>query len=221
MRRNNLRIAFLTAAIALGTAAQSTPGFSATPQRLVYEVHHSRYGAIGTYTNAVEKTGDATTVTTEAHIRVSLLGIVFYRQDASRQERWAGDRLVAFRGVTTVNGRAIEMTGEAEGDMFVMMSPEGDIVAPASVRLANPWSPSVLRGDTILTPDRGRMENVQVKNGEDADVMLNGRTVRAKRYEIDRLDGNKRYDIWLDARGTPVKFSVYNPNGTITFTLEA
>jgi hypothetical protein len=219
MLRRPLAFRLIFAMAAIGLFSTSVPAPAATPQRLVYSVYHSRYGTIGTYSNAVERAGDATTVTTEAHIRVSLLGVVFYRQDVARQERWNGGRLVSFHGVTTVNGRAFEMNGAAEGDMFVMMSPEGAIVAPASVRLANPWSPDVLRGDTILTPDRGRMENVQVKNGEESSVAINGRQVRAKRYEINRLDGQKRYEIWLDDRGTPVMFSTFNPNGTVTFTL--
>ena len=194
---------------------------SAAPaqQKMVYQVHHSRYGDIGTYTNSVEKAGDTTTVTTDAHIQVSLLGIVLYRQEAQRQERWNGNRLVSFHGVTTVNGKAMEMTGAAQGDQFVMMGPEGDIIAPASVKLANPWSPTVLSGKTLLTPDRGRMEDVEVKGGEQAMVAINGKQTRAKRYEIDRLDGQKRYEVWMDDSGTPVKFITYNPNGTVTFTL--
>ena len=197
------------------SAASAAPA----PQRLVYQVHHSRYGSIGTYTNAVEKSGDSTTVNTEAHIQVSLLGIVLYRQDAERREEWNGNRLMSFKGVTTVNGKPVEMMGEAQGDRFVMMSPEGDVVAPATVRIANPWSPDVLRGNTILTPDRGRMENVRVKGGEETSVAVNGKSTRAKRYEIDRLDGSKRYEVWLDDSGTPVMFSMFNPGGTVTFTL--
>jgi hypothetical protein len=211
------RIALSLIAMAL-MAAAATPA-QAAPQRLVYTVQHSRYGNIGTYSNAVEKTGDTTTVMTDAHIQVSILGVVFYRQDASRQERWTGNRLMSFHGVTTVNGKPFEMTGAAEGDRFVMMSPDGDIVTPAGVRIANPWSPEVLRGNTILTPDRGRVENVRVKDGEEASLSINGRSTMAKRYEIDRLDGQKRYEIWMDARGTPVRFMVYNPNGSLTFTL--
>src|ERR1043166_7039962 len=99
--------------------AQSAPA----QQKMVYSVHHSRYGDIGTYSNSVEKAGDMTTVTTDAHIQVSLLGIVLYRQDAQRQERWNGSRLVSFHGVTTVNGKAMEVTGAAQGDQFVMMGP--------------------------------------------------------------------------------------------------
>jgi hypothetical protein len=207
--------------IGMAVLAAASPAHAATPQRLVYTVHHSRYGDIGTYSNAVEKTGDMTTVNTDAHIKVSILGVVLYRQDAARQERWNSGRLVSFHSVTTVNGRPFEMTGAAQGDRFIMMSPDGDIVAPASVRIANPWSPDVLRGDTILTPDRGRMENVQVKGGEDTSIPVNGRTTRVKRYEIDRLDGQKRYEVWLDDHGIPVMFTLYNPNGSVKFTLNA
>jgi hypothetical protein len=128
----------------------SMPAWSAASERLVYRVQHPRYGNIGTYSNAVEKAGNVTIVTTEAHILVSVLGVVLYRQDIARQERWNADRLVAFHGVTTVNGKSIELTGSADGDRFVLMSPDGPIVAPASVRIANPWSAEVLHGDTHL-----------------------------------------------------------------------
>ena len=198
---------------------ESAPALSASPERMVYRVQHARYGNIGTYSNAVEKAGNMTTVTTEAHIEVTILGVVLYRQDIARQERWNADRLVSFHGVTTVNGKPYELTGNADGDRFVVMSPDGPIVAPATVRVANPWSADALRGDTLLTPDRGRIENVQVKGGEETSLALNGRTTRTKHYEIQRIDGTKRYEIWLDDRGTPVQFTTNNPNGVITFTL--
>jgi len=211
--------ALLLSLIAGPLGADSAAFAAPAQQKMVYSVHHSRYGDIGTYTNSVEKSGDMTTVTTDAHIRVSLLGVVLYRQDAERQERWNGSRLVSFHGVTTVNGKPLEMTGSAQGNQFVMMGPEGDVIAPAGVKLANPWSSDVLRGTTLLTPDRGRMEDVEVKVGQEAMVAINGKQMRTKRYEIDRRGGEKRYDVWLDDGGTPVMFTTYNPNGTVTFTL--
>ena len=198
---------------------QSVPAWSAASERMVYRVQHARYGDIGTYSNAVEKSGNATTVTTEAHILVSILGVVLYRQDIARQEHWNADRLMSFHGVTTVNGKTIELTGSADGDRFVLNSPNGPIVAPASVRIANPWSADVLRGDTLLTPDRGRLENVHVKTTEETSLAINGRATRTKHYEINRLDGTKRYEVWLNDQGTPVQFITYNPNGMVTFTL--
>ena len=77
----------------------------------------------------------------------------------------------------------------------------------------------MLHGDTLLTPDRGRIENVQVKTTEETSLAINGRTSPTKHYEINRLDGTKRYEVWLDDRGTPVQFITYNPNGMVTFTL--
>jgi hypothetical protein len=77
----------------------------------------------------------------------------------------------------------------------------------------------VLSGKTLLTPDRGRMEDVEVKAGEETMVDINGKQTRTKRYEIDKVDGQKRYEVWLDDRGTPVMFVTYNNNGTVTFTL--
>ena len=215
MHRRMFLISFLLSPLLV----RSVPALSASPERMVYRVQHSRYGNIGTYSNAVEKAGNVTTVTTEAHILVSVLGVVLYRQEIARQERWNADRLVSFHGVTTVNGKAYELTGSADGDHFVLMSPNGPIVAPASVRIANPWSADVLRGDTLLTPDRGRLENVQVKTTEETSLAINGRATRTKHYEINRLDGTKRYEVWLDDQGTPVQFITYNPNGMVTFTL--
>src|SRR5258706_2728335 len=210
---------FLVSLLLGSTLIRSTPARSASPERMVYRVQHSRYGNIGTYSNAVEKAGNMTTVTTEAHIAVSVLGVVLYRQEIARPERWNADRLVAFHGLTTVNGKSYELTGNADGDRFVLMSPDGPIVAPANVRIANPWSAEVLRGDTLLTPDRGRIENVRVKTTEETSLAINGRATRTKHYEINRLDGTKRYEVWLDDRGVPVQFTTNNPNGMVTFTL--
>src|SRR5438045_9332996 len=110
---------FLVSVLLGPMLVHSAPIRAAAPERMVYRVQHSRYGNIGTYSNAVEKTGNVTTVTTEAHIAVSILGVVLYRQDIARQERWHADRLVSFHGVTTVNGRSSELSGSAEGDRLV------------------------------------------------------------------------------------------------------
>lgn len=218
MHRHFLAFAMLLASLTIGQLADAAPA-PAGAQSLVYRVQHSRYGNIGIYTNQVEKNGNTTTVTTRADIKVSILGVVLYRQEASRQERWAGDRLVSFHGVTTVNGNPYELNGAVDGNSFVLSSPNGQIVAPANVKIANPWSPDVLKGDMILTPDRGRIENVQVKDAGETAVEVSGRQIRAKRYEINRLDGTKRYEVWLDERGTPVRFITFNNNGTVTFIL--
>ena len=59
MHRRMFLISFLLGPALIG----SMPALSASPERLVYRVQHSRYGNIGTYSNAVEKAGNVTTVT--------------------------------------------------------------------------------------------------------------------------------------------------------------
>src|SRR5258706_16431390 len=97
---------FLVSLLLGSTLIRSTPVLSASPERMVYRVQHARYGNIGTYSNAVEKAGNMTTVTTEAHIAVSILGVVLYRQGIARQEPGKAGRRGAFHGATTVNGQA-------------------------------------------------------------------------------------------------------------------
>jgi len=192
---------------------------AASIQKMVYQIQHRTYGRIGTLTNSVDKNGEQTKVTSEGQIRVSILGIVLYRQDFSRLEQWAGDRLMSFHGTTTVNGRMMEVNGAAEGDHFVVSSPNGSATAPATVRLANPWSDSTLKGDTMMTPDRGIIETVKISSAETTSIPIKGRMVRARHYEISRQTGERRYDVWFDDQGTPVKFSVNTGNGLVTFTL--
>jgi len=209
------------AALLVLAAAMAMPAFPAAAalQKLTYQVQHATYGRIGTLTNAIETNGDQTTVKSEGNIRVSILGIVLYRQDFSRVEQWASDRLMSFRGKTTTNGRMTEVSGAAEGDHFMVNSLNGAVTAPAMVRVANPWSASALKGEMMMTPDRGNIENVQVNAAETTSMSIKGKMVKARHYEINRLSGERRYDIWLDEQGTPVKFSVNNRNGVVTFTL--
>ncbi len=203
----------------LGTTTFGTAAPSGEIQRLVYRVRHSTYGNIGTYTNTIAKSGDTTVVKTEGRLRVLILGIVMYRQDLSRTERWSNGRLMAFHGITKVNDRTIEVSGEADGNHFHVMSPNGEIEVPGDVRVANPWSKDVLKGDVVLTPDRGALERVSVSRADNTTVSLGSDSVPTRHFRIDRSDGRRSYEVWLDPEDTPVKFAINNPNGSVTFTL--
>ncbi len=191
----------------------------AAAQKLVYTVHDSRYGSIGTYTNTILHDGNGTSVDTEIRIAVSFLGITVFRQEASRQERWTDGRLVYFHGVTSTNGKSVEVSGAADGGRFVLRTPQGETVAPADVRLANPWSPEILAGKSMLTPDRGRLDDVRIAGGGSAQIDVDGRQVRAKKYEVYLLDGRKKYEVDFDDQGTTVQFTLFNSDSAITFSL--
>lgn len=209
----------LSGAVAIWTIIAAGSPAAASQDRYTYRVDDSVYGEIGTYSNDVEIVGDATTVTTEAHIRVSLLGITLYSQDVSRTERWAGDRLVYFHGVTAENGKPTEVDGQAEADHFVVVSPSGKVIAPATIRSANPWSAGAPGGDTLLMPDTGLIEKVHTSACEETSITIDGTSKRARRCQIETADGQERYEVWTDGSGTPVMFNIQDHVSTVTFTL--
>ncbi len=216
----SVRKAGLLLAVTTGLALSAAPAFAEAYQ-LDYRVTHSKYGDIGTYTNTIDVEGPTTTVTTKLNIQVRVIGITVYRQTAERVEEWQGGRLVYLHGLTTTNGKPSEVDGVAKGDHFELTTAKGSEQAPAGVRVANPWSPLVLDGDTIVTPDDGTISNVQVSTPQDTLVMTANDSVAAKQYDIDLAGLKKRYQVWLDNSGTPAKFDMIDDQGTVTFTLNS
>jgi hypothetical protein len=214
----NLKPSLLVAGALFASSVGWTNPAGAT--QFEYRVQHPGYGSIGTYTNTVEKNGDVTTVKSKGNIKVTVLGLVVYRQDIDRTEQWAGNRLINFHGVTTVDGKATEVKGTAEGDHFTIATPHGTVTAPPTIRVADPWSQEIVKGDTLLMPDSGAIEKVQVAGGEETSVAIEGANVRAQHYQVNRPNGEKLYELWFDERGIPVAFNMKSAKGTVTFTLQ-
>jgi hypothetical protein len=195
----------------------SYPVAAAVPSHLLrYRATHSLYGEIGTYANRIVQQGEAVTVNTEIHLLVSILGIVLHREDAEREEQWRGDRLIAFRGITTVNGEAVEIHGDARESGFEVTSPQGTVLAPATVRPSNPWSSLFLGSDTLMRTDSGVIEHVLISPPTNAVLKLQGTAVDTQEYEIH---SSPAYKVWLDKYDIPVMFTVDDDSGLVTFTL--
>jgi len=202
----------------IGALENSAAGYAADGARqLVYDVKHSVFGDIGTYTNQIQTSGNDTTVTTTAHLRVSALGVSMHSEDAERTEKWQGDRLVSFQGVTKKNGDTTEISGAANGNSFVIKSPAGTVNAPATVHPANPTSLKSLQSTAMMRVDSGKVEQVKLSSGKDTTVTVNGAKVPAREYEIT---GSTHYKIWIDKQDVPIMFIVDDDSGEVTFTLK-
>lgn len=205
--------------VVLLVAAMGRPAMAAdTPRQLVYDVRHSVFGEIGTYSNLIEAAGAIITIKTAAHFLVKALGVGLHSEEANRVEQWQGDRLVFFHGVTVKNGDTTEIKGEAKGNSFVITSPLGTITAPSSVRPANPTSPRSIDSTTMMRVDTGKVENVKVTGGAETNVNVAGASTTAKEYDI--TGGANNYKIWFDQRGVPIMFVVDDDSGKVTFTLK-
>jgi hypothetical protein len=200
----------------VGGLVLAGPATAQSSAQFIYQVNHSVFGEIGTYTNTVEPTRDGTTVKTRVHFEVKMLGVRVHREDAERTERWQGNRLVAFRGVTDKGDGPVEVKGEALGNNFIISSPQGTVTAPSSVHPANPWSSSFLHSNTMMRPDSGKLEQVRIGSGQETAVKIENANIPAVKYEVD---GTTKYTVWLDGRGVPVKFLVDDDTGKVTFTL--
>ena len=145
-----------------------------------------------------------------------MLGVNLYREDAQRTEHWQGNRLISFSGVTSKGDQSMVVKGEARGNSFVITSPQGTITAPATVHPANPWSANFLASSTMMRPDDGKVERVRVSGGAETVVDIDGKPVRAQKYDIH---GDTSYTVWLDSQGVPVMFVADDDSGKVTFTL--
>lgn len=197
----------------------SPDGAMAAQDRLDYRVSHSIYGDIGTYSNVVDRDGETTMVTSTLDVKVSILGIVAYRRSAHRVETWMGDRLVDFQSTSRLNGTTIALSGAAQGDNFVLTSPNGKSRAPASIRVANPWTTNNLNGDTILSPDDGAIRKARLTDAGETSVTIQSWNIRAHEYDVAMIGTAKHYQVWFDAAGRPVMFRLFDSDGICTFTL--
>jgi Domain of unknown function (DUF6134) len=207
------------AATAMGAIVVAAALASAAERRYTYRVDAPPYGDIGVYRTTVAKIGNVTTINTTVHLKVSLLGLGLYRLESSRTEREVGGRLVYFHGITTENGKSIEVDGRADGDRFIVTGPGGNVVAPGTIRTSDPWSAGVPGGDLIFMTDTGVVARVHTDGGEQTSITIDGKTMRVRRYRIVTADGRERYEVWLDDSRTPVMFDRMDGDGTVRFTL--
>jgi hypothetical protein len=213
MRRSSAGLA----AVALLASVIAASPVGANPESYEYRVIHPSYGDIGTYTNIVDRLGDDAEVRTEVKIRVRILGITVYRQEAQRTERWRGPTLLSFDGVTVTNGDRLEVHGAARDGGFAITTPTGTVVAPGGVHPSNPWSAMVLNANVMMSTRTGKLSQVQISGGDVAQVSLDGTKVTARQYEIASF---KHYFVWLSDDGTPVAFRTNEEGTLIDFLLQ-
>lgn len=207
----------LAFALVIGGSGNAARAMAESPRELVYNVSHSIFGKIGTYSNEIESSGSTVTVKTAAHFLVTALGVGLHREDAQRVEQFQNGRLTYFQGVTVKNGETMQVKGQAQGNNFVIDSPAGVITAPASVKPANPWSKASIESTEMMRVDSGKVERVNVADAGQTSVNIDGASTPVHEYDIT---GATKYKVYFDNRDIPVMFVVDDDSGKVTFTLK-
>jgi hypothetical protein len=206
--------------VVLGALILAAPSVAGGTETYSYTVHHPSFGEIGTYTDRIERGDDGWRVDTTVHIAVRTLGMVVHREDAERTEIWHQGRLTRFDGVTTTNGKRVEIHGAAQPDGFVVQSPTGAAVGPADTVPSDPWqaarSGAAGAAGVMMSTKSGRLERVQGSGSEPATLSVGGHDVAVRHFTFST---NKRQDVWLDARGVPIRFRSVEDGTPIDFVL--
>jgi hypothetical protein len=212
-----VRALALATFLVVGISGGAAQAMADSSRQLVYNVKHSVFGDIGTYSNVIQATGSVVTIKTAAHFLVTALGVGLHREDAQRVEQFQDGRLMFFHGVTVKNGETTEVKGKASGNDFVIDSPAGQITAPGSVKPANPWSKESIESTEMMRVDNGKVEKVTVSNGDQTNVDIDGTSTPVREYDIS---GATKYKVYIDNHDIPVMFVVDDDSGKVTFTLK-
>ncbi len=200
----------------LSVIAGITPAL-AGPQVYIYSVMHPIYGEIGTFTDTIDRSPEATRIDSRLRIAVKFLGIVVYRQEANTTEIIRGNRLVSLQSATEKDGQHLEVHGEARGDQFVVTATAGSFIGPAAIVPSDPWVLRHTGEATVVFTDTGRIINLHVSGGDYDTVSLNGTPVSARHFVVI---GDKRQEVWLDNREVPVMFRTVENGTPIDFVLQ-
>lgn len=196
----------------------ASPVWAAT-RVLDYRVSVPVFGDIGTYQNRIETNGNTTTVRSTLRCRVELLGIVLHREEADRIERWTDGRLVYFDGMTTTNGKAVRVHGQAQGDNFALTTPTRTSTMAGGLFPSNPWSSAFIAARYILHVTTGEVEPVQVVAGETTTLTVLGQAVPVRAYRIDTALTHAV--VWLSPSQIPVRMQVQAHGRTVYLDLQS
>jgi hypothetical protein len=206
----------LLLALAAFLALAGVPSLAAAQQVFDYRIVHPTWGDIGTYRNVVTQDGDRTTVQTQLHVLVKIIGITAFQQDGVRTEQWSKDRLVGIEATTNTNGETLQFHGAAQGDGFLVTTATGSSIAPANVHPSNPWSRMSLNSDMMMNTKTGYFYPVNVSNSGKQAVALGGSVRQLQQFDVV---GPKHDIVWLDDSGTVAGFRIEQNGALIDFVL--
>lgn len=151
---------------------------------------------IGTLNITFERDGERLVATSDYSIKVKLLAIVLYRYDKHMVETYENGRLVAYLTDIDDNGKKSQVRVTRAGDELTIVHPAGSLTAPAGLFPSTYWPSQTPRLTRMIDSSDGILLNVKTSATGAEDLVIDGRTVKTKRYE---MSGDLTRTLWYDA----------------------
>lgn len=141
-------------------------------------IKHSVFGEIGRTSISIKESGTAVEVETHRQIKVSLLSITLFEQEARSSESWQGKHLVAYKNWTRANGETSTLLLETADDALYRVLPDGERSRlPADIWPASPWSQRFLEAQHLISPESGRLFAADFEPRASLDALHGGHPV--------------------------------------------
>lgn len=206
---------------AMLAAPISSGAMRSEPMTLRYEITSRGLGSIGTYVRTIDQENGLDRAQSQLRIQVRMMGIPVFRERADQIEEWRDGRLVEFRSVSTANAKPLLVHAELRDGRLLVTTPEGAKLAPAGAIPADPWFARQLGPATVVTIKTGRIMTVDTTGGEPDLITVDGVPTLTHHFHVNTQGQANWWEIWVDARGVPVKFRSQENGRQVDFNLTA
>ena len=154
---------------------------------------------IGAHIFTVADEGGGRKVTSEADLRVKIIGITAYHYHHHAEEQWSGDCLSALAADTDDDGKPASVKLVKSDDANVITTNAGSRSEPGCLMTYAYWNPALREQRRLLNPQTGKLDAVKVERVASGRVMVGGKEVAATDWRI--TGGDSPVDVWISEQG--------------------
>ncbi len=139
---------------------------------------------IGAHRFELSEQGGSQRLQSEANFKYRFLFVTAYTYEHSASEKWSGNCLTALDAKTNTNGKRSTVSGELDGDVFVLDGNEQQRTLRQCVMTFAYWNPEFLEQQRLLNPQTGEFLDVSVEEVGSEQLEIRGSTVAATRFKL-------------------------------------
>jgi len=211
-----VRLAKRVLAAGLGVGLAAAAWAAEVPSgTVVYNIHHEKYGDIGSHRLTFAQSGPDLTVDVENKMKVKVLFVTVYEREARYREVWRGDRLIAYEARTNDGGDHYVTTAKIDGQQMIVDGVKKGVRVPLDTVSSHPWNIDVVDRPLIFGQRDGRIHEVQVEPAQSEFVEIGGERIEAQKFVVQ---GGLERELFYGPDGTWLQWRLKRNGNTVTIT---